>query len=1055
MRGYFRLLLAITCCLTVANGFAQPYYFRHYQTENGLTNNTVFCSTQSNNGFIWFGTKEGLNRFDGYRFKKIRHATIAPENAHAEFVLSIFNDAKTGNLWVGSSLGLFLYDEKEEILKPVVDSLRDVNAIQVDQQGRIWFVSIFSLHCYNPRQKTCIGFEGEQFPPTTSLSLMPSGDLLASSIFGEVYRFTPGTSTHRAYNMFNRSAPSVSVWVHRVTAVNDTLALVGTSNQGLKRLNLRTGNYDDVFSRNADMTTIYVRDIMRNAADEYWFATESGIFILNTTTNQLTNLKKKFLDPYSLSDNAVYTLCKDREGGIWAGTFFGGVNYHPKPFTFFEKYFPDNSAASISGSAVREICEDKNHAIWIGTEDFGLNKLDPATGRITKYSPNGEPGSISYSNIHGLMPDGNDLWIGTFEHGIDRMDIRTGKVFRHYAAGTGPNTLKSNFGLSFLKSSSNNIYVATSNGVFWYVPAIDNFSRPPGAPEYGFMATLLEDHQGIIWIGSHNDGLYAYDPVNRITTVYKHAKDNPNTLSSNIINALYEDGKHQLWIATDGGGLCKLDASRKQFTSYTTSNGMPSNYTFKILEDKTGQFWISTSRGLVNMNPDNNTMRVYTKENGLLNDQFNYSSGYLQSDGNMYFGSIKGMIRFNPSGFFRNTYQPNLFITGLQVQNKEVAISRDSSYLKASILYTDKITLPYNRSSFSLDFAALSFTSPELTEYSYKMDGLDQDWTYLKANRKAYFTNLAPGNYSFRLKAAVSGQWVKNERVLKVEVLPPWWDTIWARMLYVAIAVSIIYYIIQSYHRRTQIRKEKEIYEAKIDFFTNVAHEIKTPLTLIKGPIDNLKDYLDIYPDIREDLLMMDRNTNRLVTLVTQILDFRKTESKGFRLEFARENISTILEDAFLNFQALAKKRELEYKLELPPNDVFALADEEALNKIFSNLLSNATKYAAEKVKVRLLPPGELDFVLQIEILNDGHLIPEDMAERIFEPFFRLRENSRQKGTGIGLSLARSLAELHGGRLFLLHDLTEPMNCFVLQLPLHQNAADKPSIARNTSYQTN
>ncbi|HEY8969473.1 MAG TPA: ATP-binding protein, partial [Puia sp.] len=365
--------------------------------------------------------------------------------------------------------------------------------------------------------------------------------------------------------------------------------------------------------------------------------------------------------------------------------------------------------------------------------------------------------------------------------------------------------------------------------------------------------------------------------------------------------------------------------------------------------------------------------------------------------------------------------------------------SRDSSFLKKSILYTDKITLPYDQSSFSIDFAALSYASPERTEYSYFMQGLDKAWTHIPTNRKVYFTKLAPGHYTFLLKAAVGGHWGHQVKELSVEVLPPFWATIWAYLLYALLLIFLIWYIVRSYHRRTEIKKEKEIYEAKIDFFTNIAHEIRTPLTLIKGPAENLIEKIDELPEIKEDVITMDRNTNRLIALVTQILDFRQTETKGFSLDFSRVNITAVLQETWLSFQALAKKKNLHYHFEHPDADVYAMADEEALNKIFSNLFSNAVKYGQEHVYVKLLPPqAEGDIV--IEIANDGPIIPPEMKERIFEPFYRLKETIRQKGTGIGLALARSLVELHKGRLFLddspaANEVWPGMNKFVLVLP--------------------
>ena len=405
------------------------------------------------------------------------------------------------------------------------------------------------------------------------------------------------------------------------------------------------------------------------------------------------------------------------------------------------------------------------------------------------------------------------------------------------------------------------------------------------------------------------------------------------------------------------------------------------------------------------------------------------------ADGKMYFGSVKGMITFNPDNLFRTSRNPPVFITGFQVQNKELDINKDSSALKQSIIYTSAITLPYDRSSFSIDVAALSYISPEMTAYSYFMEGLDKEWTIIKPNRKIYFTNLSPGEYTFKIKAAINGNNSNEEKQLTIKILPPWWATIWAYLFYAAVIIGLAYYLLKTYHIIIEDKKEKEIYEAKIEFFTNVAHEIRTPLTLIKGPVENLLELVDELPIIKEDVVTMERNTNRLITLITQILDFRKAETKGFSIDFIKVNITSLLQETHLNFAALAKKRKLEYSLKLPSTEVIALADEEALTKILSNLYNNAIKYAYSNVSIHLLLPDETNPGITIEFINDGQKIPAEMKDKIFEPFYRLKESLKQQGTGIGLALAKSLTELHNGNLYL-KDSGESQNIFVVHLPL-------------------
>ena len=1031
------ILFSISSCPTAA--LAQPYYFRHYQVENGLSNSTVFCSTQDKKGFLWFGTKEGLNRFDGYHFKLFtRRGNNTAGDASAtgsDLIYCLFSDQQ-GTLWIGGQNGLFRFDDQQERLVRVIDSLVEINWIQTDDRGNCWFLSMNNIYRYNLQTKQLTHFPENKYFYATSICKSEDGSIWFTANDGLIKKFDPGTNTFLSYNIFSHSPEPSSRWLQRIRYAGNHIFLIGTNSQGLKSFDETTGDYQDILTYNPDKTTIFVRDIMQYAPDEFWLATESGIFILNLKTHALTNLRKKFLDPYSLSDNAVYTLCKDTEGGVWAGTFFGGVNYYSRQYSSFQKYFPDNSKNSISGSAVREICQDRYNNIWIGTEDAGLNKLNPKTGAITHFMPAGAPTDIDYTNIHGLLAIGNELWIGTFEHGLDVMDIRTGKVIRRYLAGPRPNELKSNFVLCLIRTRAGQLLMGSSNGAFSYREKTNDFAPLPTVPRHNiFIAAIMEDHEGTVWVGTHGKGVYYYNPLTGKNGHYDASPaGNDKDATLNVLNAITEDSNNNIWFSTEGSGAWRLAPDRKTFTNYTTANGLPSNFIFKVIEDNNKNLWITTSKGLANLHQGDTPVTIYTKANGLLNDQFNYSSGFKDPDGRLYFGSVKGMITFHPDDFVRNGFTPSVYITGFQVDNRELTIDQDSSFLKRSILYTDKITLPYDRSSFSIDFAALSFTSPERTEYSYKMDGLDKAWTHLTTNRKVYFTNLAPGEYHFKVKAASGNEESANARQLAIEVLPPFWKTKTAWLIYTLLIGLLIYYIVRSYHRRTEIKKEKEIYEAKFDFFTNIAHEIRTPLTLIKGPAENLREMVDEIPQIKEDVITMERNTNRLIALVTQILDFRQTETKGFSLDFTRVNITGIMQETYLSFSAMAKKKALTCTFTHPPADIYAMADEEALNKIFSNLFSNAVKYGQQNVNISLTQPGKEGGDITIEISNDGPVIPEEMKERIFEPFYRLKGTAKQKGTGIGLALARSLAELHKGRIFL-DNREDGLNTFIFTLP--------------------
>jgi signal transduction histidine kinase/ligand-binding sensor domain-containing protein len=1040
-------LAGLLALFTTAN--SQPYYFRHYQVENGLSHNTVFCTAQDKKGFLWFGTKDGLNRFDGYRFKTFDITKEEKGTPTRDLILSLATDQK-GTLWVGTQKGLYYFDAEKESFVPFLDTLAGINDLFFDKKGSLWFIADYTVTSYNFDTKKSTVFPPEWFFSATSLCETPDGTMWFSTVDGYLQQYNAATQSFKSYSVFSHSPPAESKVIQKIASGNKGTILIGTNNQGIKTFQPDKLDYQDVLTFNPDQTTIFVRDIMQVNDQETWFATESGLFIWNHATGKFLNLKKKNLDPYSLSDNAIYTLYKDTEGGIWAGTFFGGLNYFAKQQAAFQKYFPDYSKNSITGNAVREMCEDNEGNIWIGTEDAGLNKINPKTGVVSHFEPTGKPGSISYYNIHGLLVVNDELWIGTFEHGLDIMDISTGRVKKHYAADVGNHGLKNNFIVSLLQTRKGDVYVGTAWGLYRYNRKNDRFIYLAEVAEGSFISCLLEDQEGTIWVATHNRGLFSFHPLTGAKGHFRNEPRNQNSLANNSINSLFEDSNDNLWLSTEGGGLCRLDRQRSRFTRYNTKNGLPSNFVFKVQEDSNKNLWITTSQGLVNFDSRTEKMTVYRKSDGLLNDQFNYNSGYKDAEGNMYFGSVQGLIKFNPDVFRRNQYTPPVYITSLQVQNREIDRAQDSAILTKSILYTQKITLPYDQSSFSIDFAAVSFASPEATEYSYIMKGLDKEWTYLKSNRKVYFTNLKPGTYIFRVKAGTIEKWRRTDTALTVVITPPFWVTTWAYLFYGVVIAFLAFYLIRSYHQMQENKKEKEIYQAKIEFFTNIAHEIKTPLTLIKGPVENLADMVSGAPEIKDDVKTMERNTDRLLNLVNQILDFRQTETKAFSLDFSEANMTEILQEAYVTFEPFAKKRGLSYSLELPSFAISTMADAEALTKIFHNLFSNAVKYAQQKVAVKLLLPKKYENRLIIEISNDGYLIPAEMKEKIFEPFFRLKETNKQKGTGLGLALARSLVELHNGKIYVKETDTN-CNLFVVELPI----PSVPAKRKNTTETNN
>lgn len=1030
-----------------ASSWSQNYYFRNFQVTNGLSSNTVTCITQDKKGFMWFGTRNGLNRFDGTSFKVFRNDIKDSLSIGSNSILSVFEDKKEC-LWIGTYEGVYKYDPLHESFTffnkiPQIE----VSGINEDNSDNIWFAANTTLYKYN-RLTNAIKAYNQQGTKISALSISETGKIWCAMNSGVIKEYVPVEDKFNEYNITSTIVNSKSgVYIQTIYPVNDTAILVATLNQVLL-YNKKKQLLEKVLKETAGTDNIQVHKIIRQSETELWLGAENGLYILNLLTGEFRLIQKQQGNSYSLNDNVITDICKDTEGGTWIGTFFGGINYYSQQLNQFQKYFPLPRPNTLNGNIIHEICSDKYNNLWVGTEDAGLNKIDVKTGIIKKFMPGTSKNNISYHNIHGLLADDDKLWIGTYEHGIDVLDLRTEKVVKHYEKNNTPNSLSSNFIVTIYKTKAGDILIGTWNGLCKYNSAGDDFTFLSFFK--GQVQAIHEDETGNLWIGSYGNGIAYYDKYTGKTVAFKHDGKDVNTLPSNYVNSLFGDSKKNIWICTESG-LCKYNSIAKNITRYTGLPALGDNQIFKILEDDSGILWVSSSKGLISLNPVTKETSIYNTNNGLLSDQFNYNSAYKSSDNTLYFGSLKGMISFKPSGLIKNFFIPPVYITGLQINNSDATINEEGSYLKSSVLYTRNITLPYSSSTISFNVASLSYSMPELNEYMYKMDGYDKDWTHIKTNRKIYYTKLPAGNYTFRIKGSSgnSGVWNKEDTTLAIRITPPVWATIWAYILYALCLLGILIIILRYYYlamkeknkrkiSALEIEKEREIYNAKIEFFTNVAHEIRTPLTLIKMPLDKIIKQESENKELNESLQTMKKNTQKLIDLTNQLLDFRKTEANKFRLNFTRNDINDLVSEAFYNFKTTAEQKNLNYKLEMPRIMLQAYVDTEAFGKILSNLITNAIKYSQKEVIVKLLPFNSDDSTFTIETKNDGSLIPHNLKEKIFEPFYRINATKEEPGTGIGLPLARSLAELHKGVLDLKKS-DGKFNVFSLSIPIHQD----------------
>lgn len=1034
---YLYILLILFFCLPEFSFAQEPeYYFKNYQVSQGLSSNTVTAVTQDKKGFMWFGTRNGLNRFDGTAFKVYRNIPGDSSSIGSNSILSL-NENEQSELWVGTYKGIYIYNPVKDTfthLKGIPEG--EVRFIATDKFKQTWIICNYQLFKYDPVTKKIISFEFK-YDASLSLHISEKGTVWIATTERVIKRYNPANKTFQTYTLPALPGGKRLSAINALYALGDTALVLGTIRQILS-FNLKQNSVTDIGAKNK-LGTVHVHSISAQSSSELWLGSEAGLFILNIKNNQTSLVTKEYNNPYSITDNIVAAIYKDKEGGTWIVTYFGGINYYSRQFNNFQKYYPEIGKNSISGNLVHEICKDQYGNLWIGTEDAGLNKMNLTTGKITSFPADGRKGSLSYHNIHGLIADGNELWIGTFEHGLDVMDIRTGKVIRHYETGPAANRFKSDFIVTLYRTDNGDILVGTWNGLFRYNRKTDDFSPVEGQNSH--IQSIHEDKKGTLWIGTYGDGIYSY-PKNGEK---KHLSAGINK----YVNNLFEDSKGKFWFCTEGG-LFNYNPSDSKVTSYTVKEGLPNNQIFRIQEDENGLFWISTGKGLCRFNPRSKEFQSFYTTHGLPTEQFNYNSSFRNNDGRLFFGTLKGMISFNPGDFIKNNFIPPVYITNLQVNNTDV-LTGVNSILKEDILYADQLSLPYNESNLNFDVAALSYVNPEMNNYKYKMIGIDQQWTELKNNRRIFYNKLPPGNYTFLVQGS-NNEGTYNQKITKLNISigAPWWATYYAYIIYFLLSFGVIFTIFTYYRAALNEKnkrkieaiertRERDIYSAKIDFFTNVAHEIRTPLTLIKMPLDKLLKDHNSDQKLNDSLIMMNKNTNRLIELTNELLDFRKAEASNFSLSFTKNDVNESLTELYTTFKPAAEQKSLHYTIELPRITLHAFVDTEAFKKIISNLINNAVKYSSTKMSIKLLAFSSEDELFHIECRNDGNIIGAQFGEKIFEPFYRLEGDHAEQGTGIGLSLARSLAELHKGTLELKKGADKDENVFLLSLPIHQD----------------
>ncbi|MFV0417475.1 MAG: two-component regulator propeller domain-containing protein [Dysgonomonas sp.] len=1042
MRRFWILYLILGFLTTPL--FAKQFYFKKYQVEKGLSHNTAWCILQDSYGFMWFGTSDGLNRFDGKKFKVFRNEIQDANSLGNNSVQTLFeNDDR--NIWVGTSSGIYIYNRSNNYFKHFdkktkydVSISSEVKKIIKTQKGQIWIATLGQgIFIYDP-QTDDLKQNSQYSPFVWDICEDESHRIYSSSLQEGLICFDQNGKQIEIFTSFLNKKDLGNLKINCIQNIEDKIWFsVGTNN--LCVLDSKTKNITSFNSEGQNIGTI--RSITTYSDRELLIGSDNGLYLFNIFEGKFIRIDDP-LDPRSLSDQSIYAIVKDAEGGIWISTYLGGVNYLAQQSKIFEYYYPTYSPNLSSGKVVSQFCEDGEQNIWIGSQD-GLKRLNHKTQKLESYTISGK---IQKLDIRSLLLDNNNLWIGTYSEGLKVLNLKTNKLSEYYHTRESNQTICSNDVLSLYKDRKGDIYVGTTWGLCRYNKEKDNFETLNFVGTMTSVFDILEDRYGYLWIATYSSGVFKYNSAKNQWKHYSHDEASSSSISSNSIITIFEDSDGKIWFGTNGGGLCFFDNKDESFTDFDPQNQiLPNKVIYSIEEDNVGNFWISSNAGLLRINPTNKINRkLFTQEDGLQSNQFNFKASLKSSTGKLYFGGINGFNAFYPNDFKENSYIPPVYIVDIRLYNTDENRSKELLNLTEPIYLAKKITLPYDNNSIIIEFDALSYEKPDRNKYKYTLEGFDRDWVNSENSNIASYTNLPPGEYTFKARGANNdNMWNEEGASIQIKILPPWWRSTLAYLVY-ALCVVVILYIVLKYliYRSSkkfkreleeyQIEKEKEVYQSKINFFINLVHEIRTPLSLIRLPLEKLSEKQAEDIQTSKYLTIINKNFNYLLHVVNQLLDFQKVESKNSKLELSEINVNLLLQDIYNQFVLSAELNHVKLNLSLPEEKIFTFIDQEKIVKIINNLLSNALKFTKSRIDISLHPFKDH---FEIQIADDGPGIPDVEKNKVFEAFYQSNDNpNTNTGTGIGLTFSKMLAENHKGSLSLNNNEWNGSS-FILSIP--------------------
>lgn len=971
--------------------------FKYYTTEDGLLTNTIFNIAQDDRGFLWFGGSEGLSRFDSYSFKNY---LSLDEQQDVTAQVTAISALGPDHLWVGASQRVYVYDYSSarfvgaEALNAVVSGV--ITSI-AGRDHDAWIGSASTgIYRYNHLSREVKHYASPE--NISKIFLTAKGIILALTFQGDLFQYNPNGDRFQRVSPYDPNAYRMNISCG-ILAHNGDLWM-GDWSQGIFCFNRKTGQIKQHRITHEGRAIERIHAIIEYTEDQLMVGSDEGLTIVDKESGACRTITSNKLPGQTgaLNSRFVYPLFKDRDNGIWIGTYFGGVNYLSPNKSYFQTREHQRLDTTDYGQVVSRFYEDDRGTIWIGTDDGGLQRFDRQT-RLLHRMPIGGPNEPL--NVHALSGSGDTLWVGTYQRGVYRYQARQGRVY-HYPE------IQSVYAI-FL-DHQHTLWAGSPDGLFRLDRQLDKFVRHEQAPDVRGVEKLVEDDKHHIWFMSESHGLSCLNPRSgqpvHFDTLIQRAgiRDRISTLH------VQQD---DLWIGTNRHGLYHLDLASNTVTAAPVHSDILQTTVIQYITSSPGrQLWLTTGIGLFRYQTNDHTLQLFNRDDGLLSDQFNHNAGLHSRSGTIFVGGNQGFNFFEPKDIPPQSATSTVHVTDFTVHSKK------SGIVHPPLLET--MQLNHTETVFNIAFSSMDYATHSKSRFRYKLEGFDEDFIETVQNNVTY-TNVPAGNYVFKVAAMSSfGVWQEDPATITIVVSPPWWLSPAMRFLYLICflgAAAFSVYVVVSQSRKRQrarldklkMENEQQIAESKMTFFTHIAHEIRTPATLISAPIEVILRSGDLPRHLAEDLHIIRRNSNRLISLINQVLDLRNIDHGHTRVYNEHTVISSFIEDGVSQFKPFCQSNGITLRYEVhQPEALAGHIDRDIVHKIVANLLSNAVKFAKDLITVRL-SPSDNGFTLLVE--DNGHGIAEEDLPRIFDPFFTKTapDSHSLKGFGVGLSLVAKL----------------------------------------------